>query len=225
MKMLRSLLYRSGGQDVPSCQYLLPSNATQLGWLMGALKSINLGVLMSMAESLPPTDFKAAIVLSSIASVDAKHVALLQAYMQSNASKQAFDTPASETWAYNFALEHVQPGSCSLELPLPILPKLTMNYKTAGYVQPGTNVTVEWDTAARSAASRSGNPLFVGWVNQVNLPIFTSLTKLSEGSGSTTVPLGLSGTTFVVLTAQKLTTIGDLTEATLAGPIVITPWP
>jgi hypothetical protein len=210
---------------VPSCQYLLPSNVTELGWLMGALKSINLGVLMSMAESLPPTDSTAAIVLSSIASVDAKHVALLQAYSQSNASEQAFDTPASETWAYNFALEHVQPGSCSLELPLPILPKLTMNDKTVSYVQPGTNVTVEWDTAARSAASRSGKPLFIAWVNQVNLPVFTSLTELGEGSGSTIVPLGLSGTTFAVLTAQKLTTIGDLTEVTLAGPIVISPWP
>jgi hypothetical protein len=192
---------------------------------MGALKSINLGVLMTMAESLPPTDSTAAIVLSSIASVDAKHVALLQAYTQSNASKQAFDTPASETWAYNFALEHVQPGSCSLELPLPILPKLTMNYKTTGYVQPGTNVTVEWDTAARSAASRSGNPLFVAWVNQVNLPTFTSLEELSKGSGSTLVPVELLGTTFAVLTAQKLTTIGDLTEVTLAGPVVVSPWP
>jgi hypothetical protein len=224
MKMLRSLLYRSGGQDMPSCQYLLPSNATQLSWLMGALKSINLGVLMSMADSLPPTDSTAAMVLSGIAGVDAKHAALLQAYTQPNASKQAFDTPASETWAYNFALEYVQPGSCTLELPLPILPKLTMNYETAGYVQPGTNVTVEWDTAARSAAARSGNPLFLAWVNQVNLPIFTSLTEFSEGSGSTMVPLGLLGTTFVVLTAQKLTTIGDLTEATLAGPIVVSPW-
>ena len=81
---------------------------------------------------------------------------------------------------------------------------------------------MEWEAAARSAVSRLGNPFFVAWVNQVAKPVYTALTQINENSGSTSVPLNLSGTAFVVLTAQpKLTRIADLTEATLAGPVVV----
>lgn len=189
---------------------------------MGALKSVELGVFMSLSESLPPSDTSASILLSSIASVAAKQNALLRTYTNRNASIESFDTPSSGTWAYNVALEFVQPGSCALELPLPILPMLAMNNKTAGHASPGANATFSWDVAGRSAASRSGKPLFVAWVNQVGLPVFTSLTTLGDGIGTTRVPLGLSGTAFAVLTAQPgLTTIDELTDATLAGPVVV----
>lgn len=218
-RTLRSWLHRSGNADVPSCRYALPSSEVELRFLMRTLKSISLGVLMSIAES---ADRTVAIMLSSIASVDAKHLALLGEYTHSNTSGQSFDTPATPTWAYNFALEYVQPGSCSLELPLPILPKLTINKETSGHVYPGADITVEWDAAASAAVSRSGNPLFVAWVNQVAQPVYTALTLVGKSSGKTSVPLSLSGTAFAVLTAQpKLTSIADLTEATLAGPIVV----
>lgn len=219
LRTLRNLLRRSGNLDVPSCQYDLPSNVTELSFLMVALKSINLGVFMSMAEA---ADGPVAIMLSSIASVDAKHIALLGDYSHRNASGQSFDTPATPAWAYNFALEYSRPGSCSVELPLPILPKLSINKKTSGYVRPGTNVSVEWDAAAKYAVAQSGNQVFVAWVNQVAQPVFTALTLFDENSGSASVPTGLSGTAFAVLTTQQqLTSIADLTAATLAGPVVV----
>ncbi|KAH8710267.1 hypothetical protein GQ44DRAFT_626674, partial [Phaeosphaeriaceae sp. PMI808] len=219
---LRDLLSRLGGEDVPSCRYLLPGNATELVLLMGALKSVELGVYMSLAESLPPSDTSAAILLSSIASVAAKQNALLHTQTNSNASTEPFETPASGAWAYNFALEYVRPGSCALELPFPILPMLTMSNKTTRYARPGTNVTFGWDAAGRSAASRSGKPLFIAWVNQVELPTFSPLTQFGDGFGTTTVPMGLSGTAFAVLTAQPgLTRMSELTDATLAGPVVV----
>jgi hypothetical protein len=223
MRTLRSLLNQSGNPDVPSCQYDLPSNMTELSFLMMTLKSINLGVFMSMAEA---ADGPVAILLSSIASVDAKHVALLGDYSHRNTSGQSFDTPATPAWAYNFALEYSRPGSCSVQLPLPILPKLTINKKTSGHVQPGTNVSVEWDAAARFAIDQVGSRVFVAWVNQVTQPIFTALTLFDENSGSTRVPPSLSGTAFAVLATQpKLTTIADLTAATLAGPVVVSSEP
>ncbi|KAJ4330518.1 hypothetical protein N0V95_010042 [Ascochyta clinopodiicola] len=222
LKTLRGLLHRSGGQDVPACRYLLPSNTTELVMLMGALKSVELGVFMSLSDSLPPSDTSASVLLSSIASVAAKQYALLRTYTSRNASIEPFDTPSSGTWAYNVALGFVQPGSCALELPLPILPMLTMNNRIAGYAWPGANATFGWDVAGRSAASRSGKPLFVAWVNQVDAPVFTPLTLHGDGFGTTRVPLGLSGTAFAVLTAQPgLTTIDELTDATLAGPVVV----
>ncbi|KAB2100085.1 hypothetical protein AG0111_0g11701 [Alternaria gaisen] len=223
LRTLRNLLRRSGNPDVPSCQYDLPSNVTELSFLMVTLKSINLGVFMSMAEA---ADGPVAILLSSIASVDAKHIALLGEHSHRNASGQSFDTPATPAWAYNFALEYAQPGSCSVELPLPILPKLSINKKTSGHVRPGTNVSVEWDAAAKYAVAQLGSQVFVAWVNQVAQPIFTALTLFDENSGSTMVPPSLSGTAFAVLATQpKLISIADLTAATLAGPVVVSSEP
>ncbi|KAH8621726.1 hypothetical protein IG631_23603 [Alternaria alternata] len=190
---------------------------------MVTLNSINLGVFMSMAEA---ADGPVAILLSSIASVDAKHIALLGEHSHRNASGQSFDTPATPAWAYNFALEYAQPGSCSVELPLPILPKLSINKKTSGHVRPGTNVSVEWDAAAKYAVAQLGSQVFVAWVNQVAQPVFTALTLFDENSGSTMVPPSLSGTAFAVLATQpKLISIADLKAATLAGPVVVSSEP
>jgi hypothetical protein len=190
--------------------------------VMSALKSVEVGVFMSLSESLAPADTSAAIVLSSMASVAARQSALLHAYTKSNASIASFETPLSDKLAYNLALNYVQPGSCPIEQPIPILPTLFMNGRTAGYAQPNSNVTFAWDAAGRAAASRSGKPLFIGWMNQVDLPIYTSLTALGDGTATAAVPLGLSGTAFAVLTAQPgLTSVGDLTEAALAGPVVV----
>jgi hypothetical protein len=219
---VQDLLSRARGEQVPSCQYLFPSNSTELVWLMDALKSAELGALISLAESLPPTDTSAAILLSSIASVAAKQITLLHTYTNSNVSMGSFDTPISATLAYNFILEYVRPGSCALNLPFPILPVLTLNNNTVGYARPDTNVSIGWDAAGRSAASRLGKPLFVGWVNQVDPPSFSPLEMLSDGFGTTVVPSGLLGTAFAILTAQPgLTSIDELTEATVAGPIVV----
>ena len=38
-----------------------------------------------------------------------------------------FNTGISDIWAYNFALSFIMPGSCSIEVPLPILPILTVS--------------------------------------------------------------------------------------------------
>jgi hypothetical protein len=189
---------------------------------MSAFKAVEGGVLMALAESLPPTDTAAAVVLSSMSSVAARHSAMLRPYVTSNSSVASFDTPMTDVWAYNLGLTYVQPGSCAVEQRIPLLPGLSLDNGIAATARPSSRVTFAWDTAARAAASRSGKPLFIGWVNQVNAPVYTALAPLGDGRGSTEVPAGLVGTAFAVLTAQPgLTTIGDLTEATLAGPVVV----
>ncbi|KAJ6192071.1 hypothetical protein J3E72DRAFT_380160 [Bipolaris maydis] len=223
LKALRTLLIQSGNLDIPSCKYELPRNITELGFLMVTLKSINLGVFMSMAET---ADRSVAILLSSIASVDAKHLALLSDYTNHNTSAQSFDTPATPAWAYNIALQYSQPGSCSVQLPLPILPRLTINNNTTAHVQPGTKVSVEWGAGTVYALDQVGKRAFVAWVNQVAQPIFTTLNMFDEESGDTMVPTSLAGTAFAVLTTQEgLTNIADVTAATLAGPVVVNSQP
>lgn len=157
-----------------------------------------------------------------MASMTAKQNALLRAYASFNTSVESFETPSSAAWAYNFVLGYTRPGSCAVELPLPILPTLDINDKATVYARPGTQLTFNWDAAGRVAAARSGRPLFVAWVNQLNLPVFTLVTALGDGSGTANIPLGLSGAVFAVLTAQpELTSIEELTAATLAGPVIL----
>jgi hypothetical protein len=189
---------------------------------MKAFKTVELGVFITLAESLPPTDTSTAIVLSSIASVDARQTALLHAHNNASTEMVPFDTPVSETWAYNFALEYVQPGSCNIELAYPILPTLTVNDKIVESIQPGENVKLSWGVAGQFAAARSGKPLFVAWTNQLSAPFMSPVVRLGDGLGTTMVPQGLSGTAFAILTSQpERTSIDDLTEATLAGPVAV----
>jgi hypothetical protein len=190
-------------------------------FLMNALKSIEIGSHISMAQSVSASDTLVATVLSSIGSVASRQDALLRSITNSDTSLVSFDTPLSDTWAYNLALGFVESGSCVVELPITILPTLHSNNRTAGLVRPGSRIMLEWDDAGRAAALRSGNPLFIGWVNQIDAPVYTPLMLVGDNTGSTDIPVGLSGTAFAVLTAQPgLTHIDALTEATLAGPFI-----
>ncbi|KAH7061016.1 hypothetical protein BKA63DRAFT_196923 [Paraphoma chrysanthemicola] len=219
---LLRMLHRAGSLVVPPCEYELPASVLERSLLMGALKSVEGGVFMSLAESLASEDTAAAITLSSIAGVAASQNAVLRAQANLNISIASFETPLSETWAYNFALKYVRPGSCVVELPIPILPTLSINGEVSAYVRANSNVTLAWDAAAQAAASRSGKTLHIGWVNQVDNPVYTSVLVMGNGRGRVQVPPGLAGTAIAVLTAQPgLAGIEDLTEATLAGPVVV----
>ena len=216
---LHTCQVRPPTEAVPACEYIVPSNATELLELAAALKAVELGVFMSLVESLPPADTLASTLLSSMASVAAKQNALLRAR---SVGAEPFDTPASAAWAYNLALGYARPGSCPVELPLPMLPSLVVNGGKVAHARPDTNVTFGWDAAGGAAAWRSGKPLSVGWVNGVDPPVYTVLTVLGDGTGQSGVPPGLSGTAFAVVTAQPgLDSIGELTAATLAGPVVV----
>lgn len=226
LSVFSELLVRAGAEEVPPCQYTLPANATELLSLLVVLKDIELGVSMTLVDGLSSEqDTHVSRLLSGDAGDAAEQSALLRAheppYGDGN-DGEPFKTPASGTWAYSFVLGYVRPGSCAVELPLPILPALAVDGKAIGQAQPGTVITFSWDPAGKAAASRLGNPLFVGWVSGVNAPIFTSLTTLGDGTGTSSVPPGLSGIAFAVLTTQpSLTSIDELTAATLAGPVVV----
>ena len=63
--------------------------------------------------------------------------------------------------------------------------------------------------------------LLVGWVNQLNVPVYTPLHITVKGKGTAVVPPGMSGATFAVVTTQQPDNIDDLALATLAGPVVL----
>jgi hypothetical protein len=219
--IVRDMLNRTGSPDVPACAYVLPSNASEMLLLVSTLKSIEVGALLAVANSLAPQDTPAAIVLSSMATVAARQNGILRVNTNSNASTASFETLISGTLAYNLAQNYVQPGSCPIELSIHNVPALYLNNRVAVFVRANDSVTFKWDAAGKAAASRSGKELFIGWINQIKAPQYTRLKPLGDGVGRTEVP-GLSGTLFAVLTAQPGLNLADLTEATLAGPVEAT---
>jgi hypothetical protein len=63
--------------------------------------------------------------------------------------------------------------------------------------------------------------LFIGWVSQLNKPIYTLLNITAKGKGTANVPQGLNGVVFAAVTVQQPDDVNDLALATLAGPVAI----
>jgi hypothetical protein len=70
--------------------------------------------------------------------------------------------------------------------------------------------------------AEAGKQLLVGWVNQLNEPVYTPLNITVKGKGTTAVPPGMNGATFAAVTTQQPDNTDDLALATLAGPVLLT---
>jgi hypothetical protein len=58
-------------------------------------------------------------------------------------------------------------------------------------------------------------------VNQVNKPIYTLITIIISGKGTTRIPQEINGITFIAVTTKQFENIDNLTLGTLAGPAII----
>ncbi|KAH6665211.1 hypothetical protein B0J14DRAFT_620947 [Halenospora varia] len=110
--------------------------------------------------------------------------------------------------AYNLALLFIVPGSCPVKVPLPTLPTLNVSESTYLKLANSTKPPLrefEWDPAQMTFVAEAGKQLLVGWVNQLNKPVYTPLNITVKGKG-TTAPDNTD----------------DLALATLAGPVLLT---
>jgi hypothetical protein len=133
-----------------------------------------------------------------------------------------FDTGISDIWAYNLALSFIVPGSCCVEIPLPILPVLNVSDPIATNSTKSPLREFEWDPAQMTFVTEAGKELLVGWVNQLNAPVYTPLNITAKGKGTAAAPPGMNGVVFTVVTTQQPDNADDLALATLAGPVVLT---
>jgi hypothetical protein len=70
--------------------------------------------------------------------------------------------------------------------------------------------------------AETSKQLLVGWVNQLNKPVYTPLNITVKGKGTTVVPPGINRVVFAIVTTQQPDNIDDLALATLAGPVFLT---
>ena len=79
-----------------------------------------------------------------------------------------------------------------------------------------------WDSTQTPFLVEQGKPLFIGWVNQLNVPAYTELSIIAQGKGIADVPQGVKGVAFAAVTSQQPDNADDLALATLAGPALLT---
>lgn len=184
-----------------------------------SLSSVALGAFLTLAELVASRDSSLVAGIASIAATEARHNAFFNVAVGQLPNPAPFDTPISLIWAYNLASAFIVPSSCPLELPIPIIPRLTTQ-ETLRANQ--TRMNISWDPLQNAVVQEAGKDLFVGWVNQLGSPVYTPVTSTGDGTGSASIPSGLKGAVFTALTSQNtLVTVDDLTAATLAGPAII----
>lgn len=160
---------------------------------------------------------------ASILTVEARHDAYLRAGVGGSPFPTSFDTALTATFAYNLAQMFIV--QCPQQLPLPILPKLTLAAPAPEPdLQPailgGTELRFNFDPSTFYVTVDPAAPLYNAFINQVTNTTFAETTSCGTGCATVPLPNGLGNVAFAVLTNFS----GDLTEdqltrfGTLAGP-------
>jgi hypothetical protein len=174
-------------------------------------------------------------LVASILTVKSRHDAFFRSVQGEVPNPAPFDTGSNDIWTYNIALSFIIPGSCPVEVTVPVLPRLTItDQATAPYtnstqaIAPYANSSnsamlqdFAWDPTQMPFVVEEGKQLLVGWVNQMNVPIYTPLAITSQGRGTSNVPQGMNGIAFAVITTQRYENVNDLALGTLAGPVLV----
>jgi hypothetical protein len=126
------------------------------------------------------------------------------------------------------ALPFIVPGSCPVEIPIPILPRLTVAPVTVAPYTNSTNSTSSavlqeftWDPTQLPFSIEGNKQLLIGWVNQVDKPMYTPLTITGSGKGTASMPQRMNGIVFVAIAAEQYRNANDLALGTIAGPAVV----
>jgi hypothetical protein len=186
---------------------------------------VGIGATIGLTDRLAVTDPELINSVSSILTVESRHDAFFRHIDGKSPNPAPFDTGISDIWAYNLALSFVVPGSCLIEVPVPILPALNVSDPCgpgASYASTNANLLeFTWDPLQMTFVAEAGKQLLVGWVNQLNVPVYTALNITRKGTGTAAVPPGMNGAVFAAVTTQQPDNVNDLALATLAGPVVL----
>lgn len=222
---ISAILEKAGYTPVPTCSYKFPYNSpTSFVDLANMITSVGIGAYLGGAELLTD-DPVLEVASASILTVEARHDAYLRAGVGASPFPTSFDTALTAVFAYNLAQMFIV--ECPQQLPLPILPKLTLESPTPpANLQPptpaGTLLKFTYDPSTFFVKVAPGTPLYIGLINMVTNITYTEVTSCGTGCATIPVPEGAAGAAFAVLTtfptADALTEDQLSSFGTLAGP-------
>lgn len=195
------------------CTYSFPSTDVKsflalASILEGVGVSAYLGAAASIMDGSYLTD------AASILTVEARHSAYLRAYLGEKPAAQPFDDPLDLDEVYTLAAPFIAscPSSNGM-LPVKAFPTLTAT--STGTIMNGSQVDVMAGTGFNMSMDTSD--IFAAFVT-VTGPIFTPVTSNGDGKFTVTVPAGVAGQSYVVLTTSNSTVTDD---TIVAGPAIL----
>ncbi|KAF6226568.1 hypothetical protein HO133_009434 [Letharia lupina] len=222
---ISAILEKAGYTPVPTCSYKFPYDSpTSFVDLANMITSVGIGAYLGGAELLTD-DPMLEVASASILTVEARHDSYLRAGVGASPFPTSFDTALTAVFAYNLAQMFIV--ECPQQLPLPILPKLTLESPMPpSNLQPptpaGTLLKFIYDPSTFFVEVAPGTPLYIGLINMVTNVTYTEVTSCGTGCATIPVPEGAAGAAFAVLTtfptADALTEDQLSSFGTLAGP-------
>jgi hypothetical protein len=150
----------------------------------------------------------------SILTVEARHSAYLRAALGEAASAQAFDNPLDFNEVYTVASPFIASCPSSNEmLPVKSFPSLTMPSMTPAM----TGSKVQLMAGSGFDMSMDTKDLYAAFIT-VTGPIWAPLSSMGNGKFTVTVPKGVAGQSYVVLTKGNTQATDD---SIVAGPAII----
>ena len=149
-------------------------------------------------------------IAGSILTIEARHNAYLRSIMKSSPAPQTFDVPQDFNEVYSLAAPMIV--SCPKDnpafLPLKAFPALSVT--SSGSVVTGASIEI----TAKITTSETVYASFTSVMGPVSAPI----SKCGKGKYSVTIPAGVHGQSYLMLSTSS-TTVTD--ETVLAGPAIV----
>lgn len=175
---------------------------------------MGIGAVLNLAASTSVTDPALVNNLASTVTNEARQDAFFrQAALGLVPNPTPQDTRISAVWALNLALPFVVPSSCPLFPKVQTFPAMSIISPVASN-STGDSGNIVFSTTAEGM---TGN-LSIAWINQANVPQFTSASRAGN-QFTTTIPPNMGGMAFAALVNQTTAVdVATLTLMTLAGP-------
>ncbi|KAL3440504.1 ferritin-like domain-containing protein [Aspergillus insuetus] len=209
---LTEALTAAGANPVQRCTYSFPStDAKSFLALASVLEGVGVSAYLGAAASIMDETYLTAA--GSILTVEARHSAYLRAALGESPAPQPFDNPLDLNEVYTVASPFI--ASCpesNGELPVKAFPSLTMSPMTT--VSAGQKVDLMVGDGLNETNTDEIHAAFM----TVTGPIWAPVTSNDGGKFTVTIPQGIAGQSYVVLTRRNAQATDD---NILAGPAII----
>ncbi|KAJ5872334.1 uncharacterized protein N7529_004687 [Penicillium soppii] len=211
VSFLTSALKAAGASPVAACTYSFPStDVSSFLALASVLEGVGASAYLGAAASIMNDAYLTAA--GSILTVEARHSAYLRAALGEVPFAQAFENPLDFNEVYTVASPFI--ASCPSSngaLPVKAFPSLTMSSMAA--VMVGDKVAV----TAGEGFDTSATDISAAFIT-VTGPIWASIESMGDGKFTVTVPKGVAGQSYFVLTkGNKQATDDNI----VAGPAIV----
>lgn len=211
-EFLMQALSAAGAKPVDRCTYAFPStDVKSFLTIASVLEGVGVSAYLGAAANIMNDTYLTAA--GSILTVEARHSAYLRAALGEKPVAQPFDNPLGLNEVYTVASPFiVSCPSTNQALPVKAFPTLTMS--PMGAAMPGQMVHV---MAGQGFDAANMTDLFAAFIT-VTGPIWTPAVAQGNGAFTVTVPEGVMGQSYLVLTKGNT---GATDDNILAGPAIV----